>query len=85
MLGVLMGRLGMGGSGAKSTTGLAAVSFFRWWHRSARSLEMSAKYGMVRKEQAPLEIKLWVHIMNRQCKFTFTCCFLKFIITSKNT
>ena len=52
MLGVLrnlitasMGRSGLGGGGAWSTTALAAVSFFRWGHRGTRSLEAGAKYN----------------------------------------
>jgi hypothetical protein len=40
-----MGRSGLGGGRDKSTTGLAAVSFFRWGHRGARSLNASVKYG----------------------------------------
>lgn len=40
-----MGRSGLGGGGAKSTTDLAAESFFRWGHRGARSLEAGTKYG----------------------------------------
>jgi hypothetical protein len=52
MLGVLrdsinasMGRSELRGGGAKSTTGLAAVSFFCWGHQGARSLDASAKYS----------------------------------------
>jgi hypothetical protein len=41
----LMGRLGLGGGGAKSTKGMAIVNFFRLGHRSTRSLEAGAKYG----------------------------------------
>ena len=39
------GRSGLGGGGVKSTTDLAAASFFRWGHRGARSLEAGAKNG----------------------------------------
>jgi hypothetical protein len=38
-----MGRSGLRGGGAKSTTNLAPVSFFRY--RGARSLEAGAKYS----------------------------------------
>ena len=41
----LMGRSGLGGGGAKSTTNLAPASFF--CYRGARSLEADVKYGTV--------------------------------------
>lgn len=40
-----MGRSVLGGGGAKSTTDLAAASFFRCGHRGASSLEAGVKYG----------------------------------------
>lgn len=40
-----MGRSVLGGDRAKSTTDLAAATFFRWGHRGARSLEAGAKHG----------------------------------------
>jgi hypothetical protein len=41
----LMGKSRLGGAGAKSTTALAATSFFRWGHHGAWSLHASVKYG----------------------------------------
>ena len=41
----LMGRSGLGGGGAKSTTDLAPTSFF--CYRGARSLEVDVMYGTV--------------------------------------
>jgi hypothetical protein len=41
----LMGKSGLGGAGAKSTTTLAAMSFFRREHHGAWSLHTSVKYG----------------------------------------
>jgi hypothetical protein len=43
----LLGRSGLGGVRAKSTTGLAIASFSRCGHRGARNLDASTKYGMV--------------------------------------
>jgi hypothetical protein len=42
----LLGRSGLGGVRAKSTTGLAIASFSRCGHRGARNLDASTKYGM---------------------------------------
>jgi hypothetical protein len=41
----MMGRAGLGGGRAKSTTGLAAVNFFYWGNRGTWSLDASAKYN----------------------------------------
>ena len=44
----LMGRSGLGGGGAKSTTDLAPASFFRY--RGARRLKADAKYGTATRD-----------------------------------